>query len=395
MSSAALEWLRDREALRQLMVDYFCGVDDRDFDRVAACFTPDVRADYGSLYEGREALIEFIRGVRFFHTTLHCMGGQLFEFAEDQARMTTWAMIAHHGRKGGGESFEYHSSEGRYVDVMRRRGGGWGVHQRGGEPVWPAVGAPAPDTDDPALRWLIDRALIRDLGVQWGLGMDMHDVARVRACVATDFCGDEEVDADAFAERAIARMGLHSTTHFLGVPVIDLDADSALVESSALVTERESGEPGKHPVLGFPVRVERTRSERWSDRLFRRDGRWWLAARGTAVPQVAARAAGPPTASDSATQDLIDRELIRDAIARSALEWDREDGATNHLVGNQEIDVHGDEARIRSYVYRTGPEDGGESHWGHGLHHWLDRLERRGGGWHILERRDVDLLAGP
>ncbi|MFP6625027.1 MAG: nuclear transport factor 2 family protein, partial [Myxococcota bacterium] len=79
----------DREALRQLMVDYFCGVDAHDFERVGACFTPDVRANYGQLYQGREALIEFIRGVRFFDTTLHCMGGQLFELAGDEARMLT------------------------------------------------------------------------------------------------------------------------------------------------------------------------------------------------------------------------------------------------------------------------------------------------------------------
>ncbi len=83
MSSAALQWLQDREALRQLMVDYFCGVDDRDFGRVAECFTPDVRAHYDKLYESREPLIEYIAGVRFFHTTLHCMGGQLLELARE------------------------------------------------------------------------------------------------------------------------------------------------------------------------------------------------------------------------------------------------------------------------------------------------------------------------
>ena len=37
-SESALRWLQDREALRQLMVDYFCGVDDRNFPRVAEWF---------------------------------------------------------------------------------------------------------------------------------------------------------------------------------------------------------------------------------------------------------------------------------------------------------------------------------------------------------------------
>ncbi len=309
--------------------------------------------------------------------------------------MVTWAMLAHHGRTGDGEGIEYHNSGSRYVDVLTRKGGRWLVRERGDPPAWPAVGAPAPDTDDTALRWLIDRALARDLLVQWALGMDERDEARVRSCVAADFREDGAVDAERFVSRAGARPQLHSTTHFLGVPAIDLAGDGAVVESCGLVTEREPGEPGRHPVLGFPVREERTRSARWRDRLVRKDGRWWLAARGTAVPPLIACAAGPPATTDPTTRDLVDRELIRDAIARSALVPDREDGATHHLVGNQEIDVRGDEARVCSYVYVTQCEDGGESHWGEGPHHWRDRLERRDSGWQIAERRDVDLLARP
>ena len=239
--------LHQEKRVRRSKNGYFCGVDDRDFERVAACFTPDVRADYGKLYEGREPLIEFIRGVRFFQTTLHCMGGQLFELEGEQARMVTWAMIAHHGRKGDGSGIEYHNSGARYVDVLTRSRGRWLVHERGDPPVWPAVGAPAPDTNDPALRWLIDRALLRDLLVQWALGMDERDEARVRSCVAADFQEDGDVDAAAFASRAKALERLHSTTHFLGVPAIDLSGDGAIVESCALVTEREPGAPRKHP----------------------------------------------------------------------------------------------------------------------------------------------------
>jgi hypothetical protein len=393
--SPALQWLLDREALRQLMVDYFCGVDARDFERVAACFTPDVRADYGRLYSSRESLIEFIRGVRFFRTTLHCMGGQLFDVAGDEARMVTWAMIAHHGRKDDGEAIEYHNSGSRYVDMLTRKGGRWLVRERGGAPAWTAVGAPAPDTDDPTLRWLVDRARVRDLLVQWALGMDERDEARVGACVAADFREDGAVDAETFVSRAKTPRRLHSTTHFLGVPAIDLMGDSAIVESSGLVTERELGEPGKHPVLGLPVREERTRSAHWRDRLVRKNDRWWLAARGAQVQTTVVCAAVPGATTDPATRDLVDRELIRDVIARSALALDREDGTTNHLVGNQEIDIRGDEARVCSYVYRTLREDGRETHWGNDPRHWVDRLERRNGGWQIAERRDVDLLAIP
>jgi hypothetical protein len=192
-ASHALQWLQDREALRELMVDYFCGVDDRNFERVGQCFASDVRANYGKTFEGRDDVIDFIRGVRFFHTTLHCMGAQLVDLAGDEARMVTWAMLTHHGTQGDGEAILYNNSDGRYVDVLTRR--------------------------------------------------------------------------------------------------------------------------------------------------------------------------------------------------------DSESGASKHLVGNQEIELQGDEARVRSYVYRTRVEKGRESHWSLGPQHWHDRLERRGGTWHIAEHRDQDILA--
>lgn len=52
------------------------------------------------------------------------------------------------------------------------------------------VRAAAPETDDPALRWLVDRVLLRDLLVQWALGMDERDETRLRSCVAADFVED-------------------------------------------------------------------------------------------------------------------------------------------------------------------------------------------------------------
>jgi hypothetical protein len=378
------------------MVDYFCGVDDRDFDRVAECFTPDVRASYGKLYEGRESLIDFIRGVRFFHTTLHCMGAQLFVLSGDEAHMVTGAMLAHHGSKADGEKFDYHNSGSRYVDVLTRQDGRWRVRKRGESPLFPAVGASVPDTDDPVLRWLIDRASVRDLLVQWALGMDERSEARLRACVAPDFRWDGVPDTDAFVSRAQALARFESTDHFLGACAIDLSGDEAIVESCSLVTQRERGEPGRHPVLGFPVRQERTSSARWRDRLVRRGGRWWLAERGSLVQPSNRLSADPPATTDPATRDLLDRELVRDLIARSALALDCSGsgrGVTNHLVGNQEIDIRGDEARVRSYVIRTRREHGEESHWGFGPRHWHDRLERTGGVWQVASHSEVDLLA--
>ena len=389
MTSPALQWLLDREALRQLMVDYFCGVDAHDFERVGDCFTADVRANYGQLYQGREALIEFIGGVRFFETTLHCMGGQLFELAGDEARMWTGAMVAHHGRKPDGERFSYHNSGGRYIDVLERQGEQWRVRERGGTPDWPAVAAAVPESDDPTLAWLIDRAAVRDLLVQWALGLDERDDERVDACLAPGLAHDAcpPLAGDPAHER------LHSASRFLGVPAIDLAGDRASVESGWLLTEREPGEPEAHPVLGFPMRREHTHSARWRDALVREHGRWWLAERGETVPALATRANEPPASPDPTIRNLVDRELLRDVIARSALALDREASNTNHLVGNQEIEVHGNQALVRSYVYRTQQIEGVESHWGDGLQHWQDRLERGDGGWQLAERHSVDLLA--
>ena len=208
-------------------------------------------------YESREPLVAYIAGVRFFHTTLHCMGGQLLELAGDEAHMVTWAMLAHHGRTDDGAVIEFHNSGSCYVDVLTRKGGRWLVRERGGPPAWPAGGAPVPDTDDPALRWLIDRALVRDLLVQWALGMDERDAARVGACVAADFREDGAVDAETFASRAVALRRLHSATHFLGVPAIDLAGD---VHRGA-VPEEDAG--GIHDV-DVSVREQATANMGWA-----------------------------------------------------------------------------------------------------------------------------------
>jgi len=69
--------LLDRAAIHDVIMRYAAGVDRRDFELVASCFAPDVNGEFaGKHWQRRDALVEFISGVRYFHTTMHMLGNQ-------------------------------------------------------------------------------------------------------------------------------------------------------------------------------------------------------------------------------------------------------------------------------------------------------------------------------
>lgn len=61
--------LEDIEAIRALQAKYQRCLDTRDFDGLAECFAEDVVSSYGNgsmAYEGREAVLEFLRGAAIY-----------------------------------------------------------------------------------------------------------------------------------------------------------------------------------------------------------------------------------------------------------------------------------------------------------------------------------------
>src|SRR5688572_1186607 len=98
----AVQLLVDRAEIHDVMMRYAAGVDQRDWDRIRDCFAPDLVAmSFGPL-KNRDELLDFIKGVAYFHTTMHMMGNQFIEVEGDTASMDTYAMLTH--QAGGGDS---------------------------------------------------------------------------------------------------------------------------------------------------------------------------------------------------------------------------------------------------------------------------------------------------
>jgi hypothetical protein len=128
--------LRDRAAIRDLLMRYGHAVDRRDFDRVAACFTPD--AGYaGSLGEGdiAGALRALRERMQRFESTMHFISTQVIELAGDRARCETYALVYH--RTGSVEEGEQDLIVGvRYLDELVRHSLAWRICRRVAKVEW-------------------------------------------------------------------------------------------------------------------------------------------------------------------------------------------------------------------------------------------------------------------
>src|SRR3954453_19813862 len=225
--NAAVRLLADRAEIHDVMMRYAAAVDRRDWDMLRDCFVPDLKVLGWGDFKNRDELLEFIKGVAIFHTTMHMMGNQFIELEGDTASMDTYAMLTHHHDSPEGEPLELNMSGNRYVEKVSRRDGRWVIHQRGGDPVWAPTGAPGATTNDPAVQWLLDRAEIHDLMMHYALGIDLRDWERIRNCFASSFraaYGEREfTDADALIEFISGVEHFPSTTHFLGTQLIDVE----------------------------------------------------------------------------------------------------------------------------------------------------------------------------
>jgi 3-phenylpropionate/cinnamic acid dioxygenase small subunit len=386
--------LLDRAAIHDVIMRYAAGVDRRDFTLVAACFAADVTGDFaGQSWESRDALVEFISGVRYFHTTMHMMGNQFIEVAGDSASLDSYAMLTHHATRPGESDWLLNRSANLYVEKLERRDGSWVIARRGGEPSYAPTGVTAVKSDDLAVRWLLDRAEIHDLMMSYALGVDLRDYERIAACFAPRFRAvyfDREFTEVAPLLDFIRGVELfESTTHFLGNQLIEIDGDSAAMETVAMITHRPRSTDGEK------ARESMAGASSYVDRLERVAGRWRFAERGSGTVSVPSGRARVPRSDDPQVQWLLDRSAIHDCVVESSFALDRGDAswphATTHFLGNQLIEIDSDNATAETYVYITTREtpESRVTHWSAGARRFLDRLVREDGGWRLAERRIV------
>lgn len=140
---STLDHLLDRQAIHDLVTRYACAVDRRDFDAVAACFTPDADTDY-TFFEGPiDVVLEKIRaGVGGFAMTMHVLGNHLAEIRGDEATSETYA-VCYHRRPGASDGVDLVVAM-RYLDDLVRTPGGWRIRRRRATVEWQHGASPRP-----------------------------------------------------------------------------------------------------------------------------------------------------------------------------------------------------------------------------------------------------------
>lgn len=433
----AVRLLLDRAAVHDVQMRYAAAVDRRDWDLLDGCFDPDVKAVGWKTREGftgRAELTAFIRGVANFSMTMHMMSNELVAVDGDRAALDTYAMLTHHRRGPDGQVNELNRSGARYREKLVRDPEGWRIVERGGEPGGrsepsadlTAQALAAAETDDAAVRALLDRAEIHDLLMGYARAIDERDYEQVAACFAerfTAFYGPRRFD-DRLSLVDFVRGVEHfaSTTHFFGHQVAHVRGDQAWAQTYAMITHRPTEDPeAAEWTVGGPS---------YRDRLVREQGRWRVAERGEQVVPAEEVLTGPvavaPPSRATEVAWLTDREEIRQLVAQVALATDRRradvleacltpdfeqvagdgrvlsraesikalgpddgPGRTCNFLGNHLVDLDGDRARAETYAYVTHAGQDGHrlSPWNHGAYRFVDDLVRVNGRWRLARRQ--------
>lgn len=141
-----IQQLLDERSIVDVCIRYATAIDDRDWDRLRSCFTPDAVGIYHAdrQLDGRAAIEETIRtAVAPLDRTQHLVGTFVVDVAGDEATSRCY-LHAQHVRAGlpGGEQ---HVIAGCYRDRFVRTDEGWRISERRLERWWtkgnPAVTA--------------------------------------------------------------------------------------------------------------------------------------------------------------------------------------------------------------------------------------------------------------
>jgi hypothetical protein len=140
-----VQWLADREAIRQLPQDYAHGLDVRDWAAARAPFSDDCYVK-GSISENPidpyfEALTP---GVAVYQATMHFMGNQYvsLEPGADEGFVETYAVAYHMEDPANGRHDLVMAV--RYCDTVARRDGVWKIVNRRAIPHWVRGPLPRP-----------------------------------------------------------------------------------------------------------------------------------------------------------------------------------------------------------------------------------------------------------
>ena len=117
----------DRIALQDVMLKYAAGVDERDFDLYASCFTENVQVlDFGEdPINGRDEWVEYVKAaLDNYGPTQHMLGPQLASIDGDNAHCRTDVQALHYLKQPEGEILTLWAT---YETDMIRTDEGWKI----------------------------------------------------------------------------------------------------------------------------------------------------------------------------------------------------------------------------------------------------------------------------
>ena len=121
------QWVADRIALQDVMLNYATGVDERDYDRYRACFADDVEIlDFGkNPIHGADAWLEYVKeALDQYDATQHMLGPQLATIDGDTAHARTDVQALHYLKEPAGSTFTLWAT---YETDMQRTAGAWKI----------------------------------------------------------------------------------------------------------------------------------------------------------------------------------------------------------------------------------------------------------------------------
>jgi ketosteroid isomerase-like protein len=122
-----LRWLLDREAIRDVMLDYCRGVDRCDYGLISAAYHPDAYDDHGNFEGGPDAVVAKV-SKSTVTASMHHIGNMRIELEGDTAWVETY-FVAYASHELDGR--HYNSGRGgRYLDRFEKRDGRWAIAHR-------------------------------------------------------------------------------------------------------------------------------------------------------------------------------------------------------------------------------------------------------------------------
>lgn len=131
-----LDYLLDREAIREVVANYARGVDRLDRDLLMSAYHPDAVDDHAGFVGDREELWDFVSDLHgtFHRVTQHYIANHSAEIDGDTAHSETYYILVAVNNEGQ----PFTLLGGRYIDRLERREGKWAIVQRMSLGEWAA-----------------------------------------------------------------------------------------------------------------------------------------------------------------------------------------------------------------------------------------------------------------